>query len=814
MFVVSCQKPESAPVAFERSYKVFVTGDLEQTQERAHRESERFRANPEWAWKFRILEARAAIWRGNYDDALKMMDSTFVPPRADLLIPVLALESIGNSRLHQFSKAELNLKNADELCAESRDRSCGEVLQAHGLLANDMERLAEARRFLQLSRTFAQAHGDTFLESTSLLNLSTVSLKEERFGDAIDWSMAALESAHSLGAGDVALAAEGNLGWASFMLGDLERALPLLQDAEKQAAALGDVYVQENELTNMGYIYMAQHQLDLAARSFQRALELSEGLKAKQDIYNALRVLARWALQEGNSDAALAYAHRALQIAHDSGIHSDELYPLLVRGQVLALRGDFSQAQQIFESVERDSVCPIFLKWEAQHSLARLYEDQKDPVLAEREYRAALNTFESARATLRREDLQFSFLTNAVGIYDDYLHLLVKQGSTEEALDWADYSRGRTLSEGLGLLSKQSSAEGAKRNPAAAPKLNLQSLARRANGTILFYWLGEKQSYLWAITPQQTRLFTLPPGREIEASVKRYRAAFSGPSNVLESSTDGAELFRILVAPAQSLMRKDSRVFIVPDGELNNLNFETLISPLPAPHYWIEDVDVVNTPSLRILSASLQGDRRSPKRLLLIGDSTSPSKDYPELPKAADQMSTVERHFAKAQKRVFQREYATPSAYLDSNPRQFSYIHFVAHGTASRLDPLDSAIVLSKEPNNPDSFKLYAREITQHRIHAELVTISACYSAGDRHYSGEGMVGLAWAFIRAGSRNVVAALWEVTDVSTDQLMDRFYDELSKGATPDAALRAAKLALLREGRFRSPFYWAPLQLFRG
>jgi len=66
---------------------------------------------------------------------------------------------------------------------------------------------------------------------------------------------------------------------------------------------------------------------------------------------------------------------------------------------------------------------------------------------------------------------------------------------------------------------------------------------------------------------------------------------------------------------------------------------------------------------------------------------------------------------------------ATPAAYLASSPEQFSYIHFVAHGTASRLSPLDSAIVLSKivlsktvlsktapsEGNaEVDSFKLYA----------------------------------------------------------------------------------------------------------
>ena len=181
-------------------------------------------------------------------------------------------------------------------------------------------------------------------------------------------------------------------------------------------------------------------------------------------------------------------------------------------------------------------------------------------------------------------------------------------------------------------------------------------------------------------------------------------------------------------------------------------------------------------------------------------------------------MEGVARHFPTAQQRVFSREHANPSAYRDSNPEKYSYIHFVAHGTASRLSPLDSAIVLSSEhggseaASGEDSFKLYARDIIRHPLRANLVTISACYSAGERSYSGEGLVGLSWAFLRAGAQNVIAALWDVTDASTELLMNRFYDELEKGSDPETALRTAKLSLLRESKFGNPFYWAPFQLY--
>ena len=177
-------------------------------------------------------------------------------------------------------------------------------------------------------------------------------------------------------------------------------------------------------------------------------------------------------------------------------------------------------------------------------------------------------------------------------------------------------------------------------------------------------------------------------------------------------------------------------------------------------------------------------------------------------------MESVARHFPADEQRILSREQATPAAYLNSNPEQFSHIHFVAHGTASRLSPLDSAIVLSKSSAENDSFKLYARDVIRHPLRAELVTISACYGAGERAYSGEGLVGLSWAFLRAGAHNVIAALWEATDVSTEQLMSKFYDELDKGASPDTALRAAKLSLLRGGTFHNPFYWAPFQLYAG
>jgi hypothetical protein len=57
----------------------------------------------------------------------------------------------------------------------------------------------------------------------------------------------------------------------------------------------------------------------------------------------------------------------------------------------------------------------------------------------------------------------------------------------------------------------------------------------------------------------------------------------------------------MLIDPAESYLQKNSKVFIIPDGEFYDLNFETLIADRPIPHFWIEDADVSNASSLRVL---------------------------------------------------------------------------------------------------------------------------------------------------------------------------------------------------------------------
>jgi CHAT domain-containing protein len=173
-------------------------------------------------------------------------------------------------------------------------------------------------------------------------------------------------------------------------------------------------------------------------------------------------------------------------------------------------------------------------------------------------------------------------------------------------------------------------------------------------------------------------------------------------------------------------------------------------------------------------------------------------------------MQRVKKHFGVA--KVLAGKQATPRAYFANAPQSYAFIHFVAHGVSTRQHPLESAIILAADS---DGYKLYARDVIEHRVKARLVTISSCHGAGRRTYRGEGLVGLAWAFLGAGAHEVIAALWEVNDRATPDLMDSMYGAIQAGHDPVDALRTAKLKLLRSGTiYRKPFYWAPFVVYTG
>ncbi len=808
---LGCSRQPDPQRTFDQAQETFVRGDLALARREADAAYRRFSGNElQWAWKFRLLEAEILLDQGLSGDVLSLLDSNLPTQFAnsDLAVKQLTLQGGAYAQLDRFQDADHCLKEAERLSDTLRSSLAGQIARARGVFAFRQNEQESAGRFLRQSLQFARQQNDVHLQMTDLANLGAVAERQEHYDEAIDWLNDAYRTAGILHDRHTAQVALGNLGWAYYKMGDFDRSLAFCREAEKSAKDLGAAYDQIGWLNNIGLVYYQQNQLTVAKDYYRQSLALAQKNENSELIVDALTSLAFVSAQTGQLAEAQEYSEQAFQKAHARSDRSSELYPLLVRGQVAAGRGEDKQAEEVFHEVANDPKSDLSLRWQAQNALARLYEQEHRLTAADKQYREALATIERARDSLQHEEFQLPFLANAAHLYDDYIRFLLAQGKEQRALQLADYSRARTLAEGLGVLSRKA--------PVDATALNAQQIARDAHAAVLFYWMGRERSYLWVITQNHTARYQLPPAAEIDAAVLRYRQALLGWQDVLKTSNpDGTHLYDVLVAPAQKLIARNSRVILISDGSLDSLNFETLLVPSPTVHYWIEDATVLTASSLRVLAASRTHRELETGKLLLIGDATAPNSDYAPLPNAMREVQNVESHFPTGKRRTFTRNRATPAAYLGSDPGQFSFIHFVAHATASKLSPLDSAIVLSQSSGDQDSFKLYARDITAHLLHANLVTISSCYGAGAEAYSGEGLVGLSWAFLRAGAHNVIGAMWDVSDASTADLMGRMYDELNRGQTPEAALRAAKLSLLHsDGVARKPFYWAPFQLYTG
>jgi CHAT domain-containing protein/Tfp pilus assembly protein PilF len=791
---------------------------LGRSQQEAEEGARQFRfADPAWVSKFQLLQAESMLFRGMYEDALRLLAAwrpTSGSPEGT--IRKLAIEAVALTHQQQLSVADRKLTQAEGLCNGGAYAACGDVLRARGILAGKQGHLAEARQFFLESYSFAEAHHDKFLEASAALNLGWAALQINRYNEAVDWSRSAFRAGMELGEEDTMQIASGNLGWAYYQLGDDERALEQFLEAEKSAAKLGNIRYELKWISTAGYVYHDAGDLAQATQSYRQALYLAKQIDSKEDIVNALEDLAQVSVETGKLEEASSYIAQVTPMERAGG---NRLSPnvLLTQGMLAAARLQDRQAESLFRAVQDDPASPTTTRLDAGDELARLYERQGNTQAAERMYKATLTNFESARAELKNEESKLPFLANATRLYDDYIHLLVQQGRSDEALAAADQSRARTLAQGLGMAVGKTSFQAASLNP--------RQIARKTGATLLFYWLGARQSYLWAITPAKTVLIQLPAQDELVARAERYRKSLLDLQNPVETGNeDGQALYKLLVAPAANLIRPNVPVMILSDGALNQLNFETLpvpgtgpgmgLSSAPSPkmHYLLEDATLLSAPSLAMLAAAKPA-RIGDRSLLLLGNPVSPSEDYPSLPLFGFEMTRIERHFAANRLTVSAGREASPEAYLSSHPAQYSYIHFVAHAVASRTDPLDSAIILSRGQAGEDSFKLYARDIMLHPIDARLVTISACYGSGTRTYAGEGLVGLSWAFLRAGAQSVIGALWEVSDDSTPRLMDTLYQGLEDGQTPAVALRQAKLALLHsQSRFRAPFYWAPFQIY--
>lgn len=616
-----------------------------------------------------------------------------------------------------------------------------------------------------------------------------VRLLNNRYEEAAPYFELVLEKARMSKREDQIRSAIVNLAWCRYRLGDLDQAAAMYQEL---LSGTEDRYLT---LGHLGNIYRDRRDYNRAADYYRQAAELARGRNREyystwlSNLASTLCDEQRWLEAQEVNQQALA-VKKTIQSARGAPFET------LNAARIAAGQGDVQQAvgiyQQLTTAPETDPTAAV----EGSGRLAQLYAQTHRPDLARRQFEEALAMADKRRADLREDDNKLNYVTHLIDLDQQYVEFLASHNEKEAAFAAAEASRARLLRERMGLP------------PTAAGSRGIavyQAAARAANVTFLSYWIAPEKSYLWEITGNGFITVPLPGEPKIRELVEHYQAGLEKDRTIDRKS--GEQLFDLLLG--NSLPSTRGRFVIVPDGPLFGLNLETLPAG-PDGHFWLEDATVMVTPSLDLLRSNRENG--APNRsLLLVGDADEWDDGFPKLPNAAREMHAVSQNFSPDQSGILAGPKATPAGYESAHPENYRFIHLAAHATASRDYPLEAAIVLSREG---DRGKLSVKDVLRMQTHAELVTLSACRSAGARTYAGEGLVGLAWAFLQSGARNVIAGLWDVSDYSSPPLMEQLYAGLASKKTPAEALRDAKLALLKGGKYAHPFYWGAFQLYAG
>lgn len=745
-------------------------------------------AEDEWTWAFRVFRAELLAQSGKRDEARAILEpplpQRFATSEAEVrrVLTLAMIDAIEKST----ASAQTHFTRAFDLATAHRPLLVPEVLIAAGMVGDAGQQEANLRRAMALAKK--QKNDAVEVKTTGALQFLLTG--QSRFSEAIFLGEKILDRARQLGLHATATRIETNLGWAYISIGDLDRALELFASSEAAAVKQGLMPPRIVALTQQGTVFFRRRDLTTAVARHTKALELAR-TTADAGIDDILRSLAEVALARNDHARARLLLEEALR----QKMTPDEALRSRILQARLALPTAPRSAETILKEVERQASGST--KWEAQGRLAEVYVALRDPVRAESQFRGSMATVVKARNAIPSTSigLRLSFLTVFADLFASYLDFLVAANRIDDALAATESYRAQTLEEGLGVNASNDT-------------LDARALARKTNATILSYWLGPNVSYLWIVRPNGVELKKLPGDAAINAEADAYQRALLGPRGTLAvTASKGQKLYQLLVQPAN--IPKNSRVIVVPDGRLHALNFETLVVPGTQPRYWIEDVTLSTAASLQLLARAPKKATPAPS-LLLVGNPPQPDPAFPPLPHAGKEVESVGRQFPK--KTVLDKQNATPAAYRAAKPGAFDYLHFVAHGVTTQK-PLESAVILGSDASK--NYRLVAAEIIQTPLQARLVTISSCHGAGSRTYVGEGLVGLAWAFLRAGADEVVAALWEVNDAATPGLMEAMYSGIRKGRDPASALREAKLSLLRSNSIhRKASYWAPFILYSG
>lgn len=294
----------------------------------------------------------------------------------------------------------------------------------------------------------------------------------------------------------------------------------------------------------------------------------------------------------------------------------------------------------------------------------------------------------------------------------------------------------------------------------------------------------------------------------------------SGVADFREYCMAAYTLYEKLIKPSEELIR-NKRLTIIPDGILNYIPFEALLTNMPETgriHYHDLPYLILNYPVNYASSAELYiRDSSSPlfrrKRTFAAAPDYSLARytdeKYRELAVIPGILDEVAFLASAVSADIHTGKNATEKLFREKSG-SYDILHLSMHTLINDSLPLFSRLAF--HPDQPDDILndgwLNTSDIYNLSLKAYLTVLSACNTGKGQLSGGEGVMSLARAFLYAGCPSVIMTLWDIEDRSGTAIMKDFYRYLKAGKTKDVALRQAKLKHIQNADplMSHPHFW--------
>lgn len=646
--------------------------------------------------------------------------------------------------------------------------------------------------------------------------------------------------------------AHNSMGLAQARLGKTEEALNELEMTASIADEIVDRRLEALARFNRGAIFLRDDRPADALREFRAALETYESRSdsprqamAKLGIGQSLKSLGRVGEAIPHLEAALEIVE-SQRLDHNSWFF--RMWFLASKQKYFEeLIDTYMQLHELGEPTEENLSFAERALRVAERRRARTFLD----AISEQTLRSS-----APHELVEREQRALKQLQE--------IEAYLREARADEKLEWSARRRAAMveLEAARGQMREASPVYADLTRPEPLGSDAILSSLLDPQTRLLVYSLGEKKSYLWSLSRKGgMQAFALPGRAWIESTagdaLELVRTVSSEKQDERQAAL--ARLADLILGDLYDSMESE-RLAIVPDGALELLPFSALRIPArpPAPgdadgrSYLVRHHEVTLLPSASSLTASRRGAARRSlasweytfvvdpvfstfdDRALHLssGELPEPTPSTETLTRTAQSLGMgtfLERLPGTALEAEIITENIPPdlvyladgfnarkSPELERFLQHSRVLHFATHGLVDREHPESSALALTQldeEGTRLDDGYLYAHEIFSLRIAAELVVLSACETGVGREVPGEGIQGLARAFLYAGAPRVVMSLWQVDDIRTARLMGELYRQMIReGLQPAEALRNAQLHLLENADpgDDAPFYWAGFQ----